>query len=279
MTYQSTIDLHAHSTASDGELTPTELVEMAAQNGVDTLALTDHDTVAGLAEAQAAAAQNNLNLINGIELSMRWDNKTIHIVGLNIDAHSKTMIDSTIYLNQLREERAIKIGEKLAKAGIDNAYENAKQLAGKGTVTRQHFAQFLVNNNYAKNYSDVFKRFLVKNKPGYVSVNWPTLAETINNINVAGGVAVIAHPLRYNMTATKLRKLISEFKDTGGKAIEVVTGNNNKDEIITVTNYAKKYDIAASTGSDYHSSKTPWATLGNLTALPQGLTPVWELWQ
>jgi len=278
MSYQSTIDLHAHSTASDGELTPAELVEMAMQNGVETLALTDHDTVAGLADAQAAAIQHKMTLINGIELSTRWDNKTIHIIGLNIDDKSKTMLDATIHLNQLREERAIKIGEKLEKVGIRNAYKESMALAGKGTVTRQHFAQFLVNNDHAKSYAEVFKRFLVNNKPGYVSVAWPGLAETINNIKVAGGIAVIAHPLRYRLTATKLRKLISEFKNSGGKGIEVVTGNNNKDEITTVTNYAKRYDIAASLGSDYHNSKTPWAQLGKLTTIPQGLTPVWELW-
>lgn len=278
MTYQSTIDLHAHSSASDGELTPSELVTLAANNGVETLALTDHDTISGLPEAQIAANQHKLNLINGIELSTRWDNKTIHIVGLNIDAHSKTMLDATILLNQLREERAIKIGEKLEKAGISNAYENTKKLAGNGTITRQHFAQFLVANGNASNHADVFKRFLVNNKPGYVSVEWPTLTETIDNINNAGGVAVIAHPLRYKMTATKLRKLISEFKNNGGKAIEVVTGNNNKEEITTVTNYAKKYDVAASLGSDYHNSNTPWAKLGRLTTIPLGLTPVWELW-
>jgi 3',5'-nucleoside bisphosphate phosphatase len=278
MSFQSTIDLHAHSTASDGELSPTKLVELAASNGVKTLSLTDHDTVAGLAEAQAAAVENNITLINGIELSTRWDNKTFHIVGLNIDASNKTIIGSTIHLNQLREERAIKIGEKLEKANIKNAYENAKLLAGDGTVTRQHFAQFLVDNNFAKSYSDVFKRFLVKGKPGYVSVNWPTLEETVDSIKIAGGVAVIAHPLRYKITATKLRKLISDFKETGGQAIEVVTGNNNTNEITTVTNHAKKYDMAASLGSDYHNANTPWAKLGNLTTIPEGLTPVWELW-
>lgn len=278
MSYQSTIDLHAHSTASDGELTPTELVEKAAGNNVETLALTDHDTVAGLAEAQTAASRHNLSLINGIELSTRWNNQTLHIVGLNIKADSKIIIDATIHLNQLREERAIKIGEKLGKVGIDNAYEKTKQISGNGTITRQHFAQFLVANGHAKNHADVFKRFLVSNKPGYVSVEWPSLDETINNINAAGGVAVIAHPLRYKMTATKLRKLISEFKDIGGKAIEVVTGNNNQNEIDTVTNYAKRYDIAASLGSDYHNTKTPWAQLGKLKSLPRGLTPIWELW-
>jgi 3',5'-nucleoside bisphosphate phosphatase len=278
MSYRSTIDLHAHSTASDGELTPSELIEKAAQNGVKTLALTDHDTVSGLGDAHIAAIQHDISLVNGIELSARWDNKTIHIIGLNIKADSKAIIDTTIHLKQLREERAIKIGEKLKKIGIDDAYENTRQIAGNGTVTRQHFAQFLVSHNHAKNHTDVFKRFLVKNKPGYVSVNWPNLDETINNISIAGGVAVIAHPLRYKMTATKLRRLISEFKATGGKAIEVVTGNNNQNEIVTATNYAKRYDIAASLGSDYHNNQTPWAQLGKLTEIPQGLTPVWELW-
>jgi predicted metal-dependent phosphoesterase TrpH len=275
--YQSLIDLHTHSTASDGELSPTELVQLATKNNIKTLALTDHDSVSGLAEAKTAAAKHDITLINGIELSTRWDNKTIHIVGLNIDADNPAMIDSTVHLNQVREERAINIGKKLAKVGINNAYENAKELAGDGTVTRQHFAQFLVNNGNAKSFNDVFKRYMVKGKPGYVSVNWPALDETINNINTAGGVAVIAHPLSYKMTATKLRKLITEFKSLGGEAIEVVTGNNNMNEITTVTNYAKRYDIAASLGSDYHSDKSPWSKLGNLTALPQDLTPVWEL--
>ncbi len=278
MAYQSTIDLHAHSTASDGELAPDALVKRAAQNGIETLALTDHDTVAGLVKAYAAAMQYNIKLINGIELSARWNNKTIHIVGLNIEADNKTMIDATVQLNQLREERAVKIGEKLEKVGINNAFKETKRLAGTGTVTRQHFAQFLVNNGHAKSHADVFKRFLVNNKPGYVSVDWPELDETICNIHSAGGVAVIAHPLRYKMTATKLRKLISEFKVLGGEAIEVVTGNNNKNEISTVSNYAKKYNVAASIGSDFHNCKSPWAQLGNLTALPPDLTPVWELW-
>lgn len=277
MPYHSSIDLHAHSTASDGELSPTELVQLAAKNGIKTLALTDHDSLSGLAEAGTAAVEHNITLINGIELSTRWDNKTIHIVGLNIDAENRAMIETTIHLNQLREERAINIGKKLAKVGINDAYENAKELAGDGTVTRQHFAQFLVNNGNAKSFSDVFKRYMVKGKPGYVSVNWPELSETIKNILSAGGVAVIAHPLRYKMSATKLRNFIIEFKTLGGQAIEVVTGNNNMNEITTVTNYAKRYDIAASLGSDYHNNKSPWSKLGNLTVLPHDLTPVWEL--
>ena len=276
MQYQSPIDLHSHSTASDGALSPTELVQLAVNNNVNTLALTDHDSVSGLAEAQTVASQFNINIINGIEFSTRWDNKTVHIVGLNIASDNEALVEATHHLNQLREERAINIGQKLAKVGIHNAYENAKQLAGSGTVTRQHFAQFLIQNGNAKSFTDVFKRYLVKSKPGYVSVNWPSLEEIINTINNAGGVAVIAHPLRYKMTATKLRQLITEFKALNGKGIEVVTGNNDVNEITTVSHYAKQYDIAASVGSDYHSDKSPWSKLGNLAPLPDGLKPVWD---
>ena len=139
----SIIDLHTHSTASDGAYSPTQLIEKAVDAGVETLALTDHDTVAGLQEAQTAAKEKGLNLINGIELSTSWNYKTIHVVGLNIDANSQAMLDAAKHLKQLREDRAFKIGEKLAKAGINDAYENAKRFAGNGTVTRQHFSQFL----------------------------------------------------------------------------------------------------------------------------------------
>ncbi len=271
-------DLHTHSTASDGALSPKLLIEKASAIGINTLALTDHDTIAGLSEAQIAADKHNIKLINGIELSSQWNNKTIHIVGLNINVNSEAIIDATIHLNQLREERAIKMGEKLRKVGIEGAYENAKRLAGNGTVTRQHFSTFLVENGHAKNQTEVFKRYLVKNKPGYASVEWPGLEETVAQITSAGGVAVIAHPLRYKMTATKLRNMIQEFKVLGGKAIEVVTGHNQSKEIETATAYAKRYDIAASVGSDFHSSNTPWSQLGKLVSLPAGLTPVWELW-
>jgi 3',5'-nucleoside bisphosphate phosphatase len=271
-------DLHTHSNASDGILPPELLVEKASAVGINTLALTDHDTVAGLASAQSAARKYNITLINGIELSTHWNNKPIHVVGLNIKADCGAIIDATIHLNQLREERAIKMGDKLKKVGIDGAYENAKRIAGNGTVTRQHFSTFLVENGHAKNQSDVFKRYLVNNKPGYAAVEWPSLEETIYQINAAGGIAVIAHPLRYNMTATKCRNMIKEFKELGGQAIEVVTGHNQSSEIEIATNYAKRFDVAASVGSDFHNGKTAWGKLGKLAALPQGLTPVWELW-
>ena len=274
----STIDLHTHSSASDGAYSPAVLIEKAWDAGVKTLALTDHDTVSGLDEARAAADKIGLHLINGIELSTLWNHKTIHIIGLNIDANSTAIINATDQLKQLREERAMTIGNKLAKVGINNAYENAKRLAAEGTVTRQHFSRYLVEAGYAKNQNDVFKRYLVKNKPGYVSVEWPNIEETLTQINDAGGIAVIAHPLRYKMTASKLRQLINEFKTFGGKAIEVITGHNNAEEITLATNYAKRYEIAASIGSDFHNEQSSWGQIGRLAALPKGLTPVWELW-
>lgn len=274
----SAFDLHTHSTASDGALAPKELVARAAALGIKNLALTDHDTVAGLAEAQQASKALHINILNGIELSTRWGNQTVHIVGLNIEPEHAAIKRATNCLAEMREQRAIRIGEKLAKAGIEGAYVNAKRIAGSGTVTRQHFSQFLVEAGHAKNQSDVFKRFLVRNKPGYVSVEWPGLDETIDCIHQAGGVAVIAHPLRYKMTASKLRKLIIEFSENKGEAIEVVTGHNNEAEITRAAGLARQYKLAASAGSDFHNESTSWGQLGKLATLPDKLVPVWKYW-
>ena len=272
------IDLHTHSFASDGAFSPTDVIKKAKNKGIETIALTDHDTVAGLKEAQQAANQANINFVNGIEFSTEWNTKPIHVVGLNINPESEYIINAVDQLKELREERANRISHKLKKAGIDNAYENAKRIAAGGTVTRFHFAQYIIESGHAKNQSDVFKRFLVRNKPGHVAVSWPSLENTIKTINNAGGVAIIAHPMRYKMTATKLRKLIADFKVLNGSAIEVVTGNNNPDEIKLAAQYALTYDIAASIGSDFHNEETSWNQLGKLKPLPKELTPVWELW-
>ena len=211
MPYYSQIDLHTHSNKSDGELPPAELVVKAANSGIKMLALTDHDTISGLHDAKKAAIKENINLISGVELSTQWDNKTIHILGLNIDTKNKLVIKACDELKTLREMRAKKIAQALTKAGIKGSYEYVKKIAIDRSITRYHFARFLVDHKYAKNQRDVFKKFLVKSKPGYVSMEWPKLNETINLINTAGGIAVIAHPLRYKMTATKLGKLIDEL--------------------------------------------------------------------
>ena len=275
----SKIDLHTHSNKSDGELSPYDLVTKASDKGIQMLALTDHDTVSGLGDAKKAAVKKNINLINGVELSTQWDNKTIHIVGLNIEAENTLLIKACKKLKALRKERAKKISQKLSKVGITGAYEYTKKVAVNGNITRFHFAQFLIEQKYAENQADVFKKFLVKNKPGYISVNWPNLNETINLVNSIGGIAVIAHPLRYKITATKLRKLIDEFKQCGGKAIEVITGRNISKEVAVASNYTKKYNLAASIGSDFHNESISWNRLGELPLLPENLVPVWELWE
>tara|TARA_B100001250_G_scaffold411449_1_gene440129 strand:- start:2202 stop:3053 length:852 start_codon:yes stop_codon:yes gene_type:complete len=274
----SKIDLHTHSNKSDGELSPYNLVAKASNNGIKMLALTDHDTISGLSDAKKAAVKKNITLINGVELSTQWDNKTIHIIGLNIKAENILIIKACKKLKALRKERAKKISQKLSKVGIEGAYEYTKKLAINDNITRFHFAQFLIERNYAKNQAAVFKNYLVKNKPGYVSANWPNLNETINLINAIGGIAVIAHPLRYKITATKLRKLIDEFKQYGGKAIEVITSHNISKEITAASSYAKKYNLAASVGSDFHNESVSWNRLGKLPLLPENLTPVWKLW-
>ena len=278
MSSYSKIDLHTHSNKSDGELSPYDLVTKASNNGIQMLALTDHDTVSGLSDAKKAATEKNINFINGIELSTQWDNKTIHIVGLNIESENALIIKACEKLKVLREDRAKKISQKLAKVGVRGAHEYTKKLAINSNITRFHFAKFLIEKKYAKNQTDVFKNYLVKGKPGYVSANWPNLSETINLINTIGGVAVIAHPLRYKITATKLRKLIDEFKYSGGKAIEVITSHNISKEITAVSSYAKKYNLAASIGSDFHNESVSWNRLGELPLLPESLIPVWKLW-
>tara|TARA_B100000029_G_C17497457_1_gene931449 strand:+ start:353 stop:1201 length:849 start_codon:yes stop_codon:yes gene_type:complete len=278
MSNYSKIDLHTHSNKSDGELSPYDLIAKASNNGIQMLALTDHDTISGLRDAKKAAVRKNIRFINGVELSTQWDNKTIHIVGLNIDAENSIIVKACKKLKVLRKERAKKISQKLSKVGISGSYEYTKKLAVNGNITRFHFAQFLIEKKYAKNQAAVFKNYLVNNKPGYVSANWPSLSETIKLINSVGGIAVIAHPLRYKITATKLRKLIDTFKQCGGKAIEVITSHNISKEITKTSNYAKKYDLAASIGSDFHNESVSWNRLGELPLLPENLVPVWKLW-
>ncbi|MFL2556127.1 MAG: PHP domain-containing protein [Gammaproteobacteria bacterium] len=274
----SKIDLHTHSNRSDGELSPESLINKASANGIKMMALTDHDTISGLKDANEAAIKHNIKLINGIELSTQWENRAIHIVGLNIDIKNKLLIETCEDLSVLRKNRAIKIGQKLSAAGIDGAYEYAKKISTSENITRHHFAKFLVEKKYAKNHADVFKRFLVKNKPGYFSPKWPQLSETIKVIKAANGVAVIAHPLRYKMTATKLDKLMKEFKNLGGMAIEVITSHDIKSEVIQASNLAKKFNLSASIGSDFHNEKNAWNKFGKLPLLPESLIPVWHLW-
>lgn len=270
-------DLHSHSTASDGTLSPTDLVLRAKEKGVTTLALTDHDTINGQAEAAELAAENKIKLIPGIEISTTWERKCFHIVGLNIDTSNTTLTTGIADLQSLRTERAKKIALKLEKKRIPNAYEAVVKLANGGMITRAHFSQFLLANHYVSTQQEAFDRYLGDGKPAFLSTVWADLHTAIEWINQAGGVAVIAHPLRYKMTATWMKRFLSFFKEAGGQGIEVVTGRSTPDEIHRSCLYAERFGLAGSVGSDFHSPDNRWVELGRLAPLPDKIQPVWEL--
>lgn len=268
-------DLHCHSTASDGSLSPTELVSRAIEQGVDILALTDHDGTEGIAEASHAVQGTDLTLLAGVEISVTWGGTTIHIVGLNIDVNHPALQNGLTTMRQYRIGRAEEIAKRLDKAGISGALEGAKKYASEVMLGRLHFAQFLVEHGHAKNISDVFKRYLVRNKPGYVPGKWASLHDAVSWITAAGGQAVIAHPARYKITATKLRRLINEFKEAGGVGFEVVSGRQHPEEIKHMAKLTEQFGLLASRGSDFHTPENSWVELGKLSALPSSCTPIW----
>ncbi|MBI5041110.1 MAG: PHP domain-containing protein [Gammaproteobacteria bacterium] len=271
-------DLHTHSRASDGTLTATELVQRACAVGVDVLALTDHDSVDGLAEARAAAVGTPLRLIAGVEVSVTWNAQTVHIVGLNVDPDNAVFRAGLDGLQTFRDWRAEEIGRRLAKAGIADAFAGARRFASGRIVSRTHFAHFLVEQGRARTVREVFKKFLVNNKPGYVPGEWTTLEQALGWIHAAGGEAVVAHPARYPLTATKLRRLLGQFKECGGVAIEVVSGSHTTDDMQRMAGVARTLGLRASRGSDYHGPENPWVELGRIPMLPEGCVPVWQGW-
>lgn len=270
-------DLHSHSTASDGTLSPTELVQRAHEYGVTTLALTDHDTVAGISEAQTAAETTGIRLIPGIELSTSWQNKCFHIVGLGINPDYPPLAEATHNLHLMRIERAEKIASKLDKKRIPGALEAVKKAAGDGMITRSHFADFLLSQFHVSTQQEAFDRYLGAGKSAFVATTWTDLELAINWITQSGGVAVLAHPLRYKLTASWMKRLLAVFKDAGGVGIEIVTGRYNSDEIKKVADYAVRFELAGSVGSDFHSPANPWIELGRLAPLPVSIKPISEL--
>ncbi len=269
-------DLHTHSTASDGTLAPAELVRRAASHGIEVLALTDHDEIAGLSEASAAAEDASIGFVPGIELSVSWGHQTVHVVGLGIDATTASLQAGIKRLRAFRQWRAEEIARRLAKKGIGGALEGAQRYARGNILSRTHFAHFLVEQGHARDLRQVFKRFLVRNKPGYVPGEWASLAEALGWIRDAGGLAVIAHPARYKISATRLRQLLGEFLELGGTALEVVSGSHSRDDILSMASLSRRFQLAASAGSDYHGPESPYLDLGRLPDLPPECQPIWQ---
>lgn len=272
-------DLHSHSIASDGTLTPSELVRHAAAQRVGVLALTDHDTLAGIAEAQQAAREAGIRLVAGVEVSVTWRAQTVHVVGLQVDPAHEAMQAGLARLQAFRDWRAGEIARRLEqRAGIGGALEAASEYARGRLISRTHFARFLLDRGHARGMQDAFDRYLKRNCPGYVPGDWATLEEAVAWITGAGGQAVVAHPARYPLTATRLRELTGEFKDCGGSAIEVISGSHSRDETLVMAKLASRQGLLASAGSDYHGPENPWVELGRLHALPSGCVPVWRDW-
>jgi 3',5'-nucleoside bisphosphate phosphatase len=272
-------DLHAHSTFSDGLLTPAALVERAAARGVDVLALTDHDDTGGLGEAAAAARVAGITLVPGAELSVSWEVHTIHVLGLKVDADNADLASGLATIRGGRDARAVRMGESLARAGIPGAYAGARRfVTSDRLISRSHFARFLVEAGHARETRDVFKRYLTQGKPGYVAHAWATLPDAVAWIHAAGGLAVIAHPGRYRVTATGMRRLLSEFRDAGGDGIEVHSSSHTAAQFTEYATYARAYGLLASIGSDYHGPGESYIDLGGLPPLPSGVDPVWTRW-
>ena len=271
-------DLHCHSTVSDGTLAPEDVAARAHANGVQLWALTDHDEVSGQHRAAAAAHALGMQYLPGVEISITFIGKTVHIVGLGIDPDDARLIEGLRQTRGGREVRAREMAQGLAQVGIRGAYEGALKFVGNpDLISRTHFARFLVEARVCRDTSEVFRKFLVEGKPGFVPHRWATLKDAVTWINQAGGMAVVAHPARYGFTATEEFALFTEFKNHGGRAVEVVTGSHTPAEYQTYAELAREFGLAASRGSDFHSPDESHTELGALPALPEGLTPVWEL--
>lgn len=273
-------DLHTHTKCSDGSLPVTELIDLAIERGITHLAITDHDTVK--AHLQLAANNNfykddEINIIKGIELSSQWNNMGIHIVGLNIDVNSTAIETAVAHQTQLRLQRVKTIAKKLTQRGFPDITQGATKLAGDSQIGRPHIAQYMVEEGMVLNVGQAFNKYLGAGKVGDVSNIWPDLEKVVEWINAAGGIAVLAHPSRYKMTRTKRRRLMADFADAGGQAIEVCAGNQVPGVAEEMAALCSEFDFHASVGSDFHNPNYKWVKLGQYPKLPISCRPVWEL--
>jgi len=277
--FSSEIDLHSHSTYSDGLLRPAALIARAADRGVKVFALTDHDDIGGLAAARACAELSGLTFINGVEISVTWAGQTLHVVGLCIDPQDAVLAGGLNRLRAGRAQRAQAIATELAKSGVDGSLEGARRyVTNPELVGRAHFARYLVERGFARNVNAVFKRFLASDKPGYVPHRWAGLEEALGWIKASGGFSVLAHPGRYRLPDLQRDVLFDEFKQAGGTAVEVVTGSHTPDQFVHYARCAQRFGLLASVGSDFHGPGEGYRDLGEFPALPHGCTPVWSAW-
>ncbi len=271
------VDLHTHTTASDGGLSPLELVQRARERGVQLLAVTDHDTVAGFAALQAEAG-DDLQLLAGVELSCTWSGVNIHVLGLGIDINNPAFVAELAGQCNARDSRAQVIAQRLDKLGFEGSYAAAAELAAGRAIGRPDFARFLVAQGHVDSMASAFDKYLGSGKLGDIKAVWPALAEVVRWIREAGGVAVIAHPLQYKMTNAKLRRMLAEFKEVGGEGLEVCNGRPSPQDLGYLRQLCQQFDLEASAGSDFHHPSS-WSELGCEAKIVAPCKPVWDRWQ
>ncbi len=267
-------DLHSHTTFSDGVLTPQQLILRAEEKNVDVLAITDHDTINAYHELPEQHGKPRL--VTGIELSTQWENNGIHILGLNFDVDSDAINAAARSQTDARLRRAMLIAEKLEKQGIEDAFNGAKELSIDGYIGRPHFAQYLVNIGKVDSMQAAFKRYLGAGKAGDVKHLWAELTQIVQWIRDANGIAVLAHPMKYKLTRTKLKRFLDVFLRAGGQGIEVVSGQQLPQQTTAMAQLCEQKGLLASCGSDFHAPGRPWSELGVFASLPQNVTPVWD---
>ncbi len=272
-------DLHCHSTVSDGALAPTEVARRAHANGVELWALTDHDEIGGIAEAREAARSLGMGFVTGVEVSVTWAGRTIHVVGLGFDEHDEALRSGLARTRSGREHRAREMAAQLEAVGIDDAFEGALRHVGNpDLISRTHFARYLVERGVCADTNEVFRNYLVEGKPGYVEHRWAELADAVNWIRGAGGIAIVAHPGRYELSDLELDIFLNTFKRLGGVGIEVITGSHTVEEFDRFARVARQYGFLASRGADFHAPGESHTELGALPPLPRDLVPVWNGW-
>ncbi len=270
-------DLHCHSNVSDGTLTPEAVAQRAHGNGVELWALTDHDEVGGQHRARAAAHALGMDYLTGTEISVTFADKTVHIVGLGFDPDDAALVQGLAATRGGRERRARDMAEDLERVGIPNAFEGALRYVGNpDLISRTHFARYMVEIGVCADPHEVFRRYLTEGKPGFVPHRWARLGEAVKWITGAGGVAVVAHPARYDLTPNEEYALFTEFKGHGGVGVEVVTGSHTVAEYQRYADVAREFDLFASRGSDFHDPAESHTDLGTLPDLPGSVTPIWE---
>jgi predicted metal-dependent phosphoesterase TrpH len=273
------VDLHCHSTVSDGTLDPAAVAACARRAGVDVWALTDHDEVKGIALARIAAKQEGMHFVSGVEVSVTWGGETVHIVGLQIDETDAALLAGLASTRSGRDARGRAMAAQLAEVGIPDAFEGAlKFVSNPDLLSRTHFARYIVDSGKCANLPEVFRKYLSPGKPGYVEHRWATLDDAVGWIRSAGGIAVIAHPGRYRFSDMAQGVLFDEFKQLGGSAIEVVTGSHSPDQYPLYAELANRYGFLASRGSDFHAAGETRADFALLPKLPSNVTPVWHDW-